>query len=122
MKNGKMKRYTELSDKYLNDAKVPLKDGDLAQASEKLWGAFATIVKAVAAKRNKNIKIHDGIAFYVTSISKESKDESLLNATLTANALHQNFYENSLTIEVIRKGSKTIQQFINRMETRFSLN
>ena len=62
MKNGKMKRYTELSDKYLNDAKVLLKDGDLAQASEKLWGAFATIVKAVAAKRNKNIKTHEAIS------------------------------------------------------------
>lgn len=122
MKNGKVKRYSELSNKYIKDAEALLKKGDLSQASEKLWGAFATIVKAIAAKRNKNIKTHDGISFYVASISKELKDESLLNASLSANALHQNFYENTLTSEHIKKGSKTIRLFINRMKSRFSLN
>ncbi|ODS30211.1 MAG: Archaeal PaREP1/PaREP8 family protein [Candidatus Scalindua rubra] len=113
MKNGKMRRYAELSDKYIDDAKILLKNSDLAQASERLWGAFASIVKvkAVASKRNKQIKTHDGISFYVSSISKELKDESLINASLTVNAMHQNFYENSLTIEHVRKRLKTIRQF-----------
>lgn len=121
MKNGKVKKYTQLSDKYLNDSKDLLKKGDLCQSSEKLWGAFATIVKAVAAKNKKNIKTHDGITFYLSSISRELKDESLVNAGLIANALHQNFYEDSLTVEYVRKGSKTIQQFITRIKNRFSL-
>lgn len=121
MRNGKAKKYTELSDKYINDSKILLKEGDLSQSSEKLWGAFATIVKAVAAKHKKNIKSHDGITFYLASISKELKDESLLNASLVANALHQNFYEDSLTKEHIRKGSKTINQFVNRIKNRYAL-
>lgn len=122
MKNGKIKRYTELSEKYINDAEILLKKGDLPQTSEKLWGAFATIVKAVAAKHNKDVKTHDGISHYLASISRELRDESLLTAGLTANALHQNFYENSLTVEFVRKGSKTIRLFVNRMKKRFSLN
>jgi uncharacterized protein (UPF0332 family) len=122
MRNGKIRKYTELSDKYLNDAEILLTKGDLSQTSEKLWGAFATIVKAVAAKHSKDIKTHDGVSHYLASISKELRDESLLTAGLTAHALHQNFYEDSLTVEFIRKGSKTIRLFVNRMKKRFSLN
>ena len=123
MKNGKIEKYTKLSNKYINDADILLKKGDLSQTSEKLWGAFAAIVKAVAAKhKKKEIKTHDGISFYLASISKELKDESLLTADLTANALHQYFYEDSLTVEFVRKGSKTIKQFITRMRNRFDLN
>lgn len=121
MENSKIKKYTQLSDKYLNDSKDLLKKGDLAQSSEKLWGAFATIVKAVAATQKKNIRTHDGITFYLSAISKELKDESLISAGLIANALHQNFYENSLTAEYVSKGSKTIQQFVTRLKNRFSL-
>jgi len=40
-----------LSDKYLNEGKELLKEGDLVQASEKLWGAAALTVEMVAAKR-----------------------------------------------------------------------
>lgn len=117
-----MKRYTELCNKYINDAEILIKQGDLSQASEKLWGAYATIVKATAAKHQKEIKTHDGISHYTASISRELKDESVLTAGLIANALHQNFYENTLTSEFVRKGSKTIRLFISRIKTRFSLN
>lgn len=116
MKNGKLKKYAALSEKYLHDTEILLKNGDLSQTSEKLWGAFATTVKAVAAKHGKEIKTHDGISHYLSSISRELNDESLLNAGLTANALHQNFYEDSLSIEYVKKGSKTIRLFINRMK------
>ncbi len=64
MRNGKIRKYTELSSKYLNDAKMLLKDGDLAQTSEKFWGAFVTIISAAAAKRDKQIKTHDGVLFF----------------------------------------------------------
>ncbi len=122
MKNGKVKKYTELSEKYINDAESLLKKGDFSQSSEKLWGAVATIVKAVAAKHNKEIKTHDGISFYLATLSKELKDENLLTVGFIANTLHQNFYENFLTIEFVRKGLKTIRLFVNRMRRQFSLN
>ncbi len=116
MKNGKSVKYAELSEKFLRDAEILLKNGDLSQGSEKLWGAFATTVKAVAARHGKEIKTHGGISHYLSTISRELKDESLLNAGLTANALHQNFYEDSLTIEYVKKGSKTIRLFVCRIK------
>ncbi len=58
----------------------------------------------------------------MTTISNELKEENLHKAGLGTNVLHQNFYENLLTIEIVREDSKTIQQFINRIKTQLSLN
>ena len=119
--NGKMNRYLTLSQKYLKDADKLLKDKDYPQASEKLWGALVTITKAVAAKRNKTIKTHEGVKFYLTNISRELKDESLNSIILIGEGLHQNFYENTDPPEAIRSGAKIIKQFVKRMQTRYDL-
>lgn len=119
--NGKINRYLELNKKYLQDADKLYKDKDYPQASEKLWEALVTIVKAVAAKRNKTIKTHDGIRFYITNIAKELKDQSLNEIVLIGEGLHQNFYENVVPPEVVQRGNKIIKQFVKRMQTNFDL-
>ena len=43
--------YLQLSQKTLQDAEALLARGDYHQASEKLWGAAAVMVKAVAEGR-----------------------------------------------------------------------
>lgn len=119
--DGKPKKYLFLNQKYLSDADVLLKAKDYAQASEKLWGATATIAKAIAALRGKQIKSHDGITFFLTSIANELKDKSILRIIVMANGLHQNFYEDSLTPEVIKECTRVIKQFSKRMCNIFKL-
>lgn len=119
--NGRINRYLTLSQKYLKDADRLLEDKDYPQASGKLWGAFVTIIKAVAAKRNKTIKSHEGIKFYLTNIARELKDESLNSLILVGEGLHQNFYENSDPPEAIKSGAKIIRRFVKRMQARFEL-
>lgn len=53
--NGKLKRYVTLQEKYLKEADEFFKQKNYSQVSEKLWGATATITKAIAASRNKTI-------------------------------------------------------------------
>ena len=60
---GKVKKYFNLSSKYLNDADECMRKGDYVQTSEKLWGATLTTIKAIAAQRKKTIKTHEGIIF-----------------------------------------------------------
>ena len=120
--NGNLKRYLQLNNKYIKDADECIKKGDYSQASEKIWGAFATILKAIAAQRRKTIKTHEGISFFLAQVSKELKDESINNIGLIADGLHQNFYENVKHPDAIKKGTKTIKQFITRMRNRFNLN
>lgn len=122
MKNGRIKKYTELSEKYLHDAEILLKKGDPSQASEKLWGATVTIVKAIAAQRKKTLKTHEGIKFFLAQIARELNDESGNNVSLVAEGLHQNFYENAEHPDSVKKGAKTIKQFVTRMRNRFNLN
>jgi hypothetical protein len=120
--NGKFKRYLELNNKYIKDADVCLKNGDYVQASEKLWGATATIVKAIAAQRRKTIKSHEGISFFMAQIARELKDDSINSISLIADGLHQNFYENTNHPDTVKKGAKIIKLFVKRMRNRFNLN
>jgi uncharacterized protein (UPF0332 family) len=120
--NGKLKRYVTLQEKYLKEADEFLEQKNYSQVSEKLWGATATITKAIAASRNKTIRSHDGVAFYLASISKELKDKSILDIVSIANSMHQNFYEDNLPPEVIQRASQKIKQFVNRMRNKFQLS
>ena len=113
--NGNVKKYLELNNKYITDADKCLKKEDYTQASEKLWGATVTIVKAIAAQRRKTIKTHEGISFFLAQIARELKDESISNVYFTSEALHQNFYENVAHPDFVKKGAKTIKQFVTRM-------
>ncbi len=120
-RNGQLKKYIALHQKYLNEADELLKKGDYAQASEKLWGATATIAKAIAAHRGKQIKSHDGITFFLTSVANELQDKSILRIIVMANGLHQNFYEDTLTPEAIKECARVIKQFSKRMCNTFKL-
>lgn len=51
MKNLKMKKYTNLSEKNLHDAEILIRKGNLSQASENLRGAMVTIVRALEIYR-----------------------------------------------------------------------
>ncbi|MFQ5712527.1 MAG: PaREP1 family protein [Candidatus Scalinduaceae bacterium] len=119
--NGQLKKYLKLHQKYLKDADMLLKKGDYAQASEKLWGCTATLAKAIATARKKQIKSHDGITFFLTTISNELKDKSILNVILMANGLNQNFYEDTLTPEAVKQGARVIKQFSKRLRGYFNL-
>jgi uncharacterized protein (UPF0332 family) len=119
--NGKLKKYIVLHEKYLKETDELFKQKNYSQVSEKLWGATATITKAIAASRKKMIRSHDGVGFYLASIAKELKDESILNIVSIANSMHQNFYEDNLPPEVIRKASKTIKLFASRMRRKYRI-
>lgn len=119
--NGRLKKYLALNQKYLSDADALLKTKDYVQASEKLWGATATLAKAIAALRGKQIKSHDGVTFFLTSIANELRDKSILRIVLMANGLHQNFYEDTLSPEAVKEGARLIKQFSKRMCNTFKL-
>lgn len=119
---GNVKRFLDLNNKYIKDADECLKKGDYTQASEKLWGATVTIVKAIAAQRRKTIKTHEGISFFLAQIARELNDESIASISLMAEGLHQNFYENVAHPDFVKKGAKIIKQFVTRMRNRFDLN
>lgn len=110
------KHYLDLNRKYLREAEGLLVKGDSVQASEKLWGASAEIVKAVAAQRGLELKTHADLWEFTTKLSSELGDPEILKLFATANYLHQNFYENVMTLEAVRASAEAVNQFIERVE------
>ena len=121
-RNGHLKKYLSLHQKYLSDADSLLKKGDCAQVSEKLWGATATLTKAIASLRKKQIKTHDGITFYLTTIADELKDKSILRTIVIANGLHQNFYEDNFSPATVKESARVIKQLSKRILNYFNLS
>jgi len=99
------KHYLNSSHKYLEDGETLLVKGDSTQASEKLWGASAEILKAVAAHRGLELKTHADLWSFTTKLS-----------FATANYLHQNFYENAMTPEAVKASADAVKQFIEKVE------
>ncbi|MHC1636147.1 MAG: PaREP1 family protein [Candidatus Methanospirareceae archaeon] len=110
-----VEHYRTLSRKYLEGAKEFLRKGDLVQASEKLWGASALAVKAVAAKRGLKMEKHGSLWQFVNTLAKESKDKDFVRFFNTANALHRNFYENEMPKESVEISAEDIEKFIAKL-------
>ncbi len=63
-----------LNNNYLEEAWTLLNKGDYVQASEKVWGAAASIVKAVAIRQNIEVKSHGELYKFVAKVKDELND------------------------------------------------
>lgn len=122
MASKKKSNYLQSSNKYLNDGESFLKQGDYAQASEKAWGSIVTLLKAVAETKRKRLTTHQGINYFFSEIANELKDKTIHDVCGKANSLHQNFYENNLHPDTVKKYLQDMKRFVIRIQTRYSLN
>ncbi|KPV62284.1 MAG: Archaeal PaREP1/PaREP8 family protein [Candidatus Bathyarchaeota archaeon BA1] len=111
-----VKHHLELNRKYLSEGESLLAKGDPVQASEKLWGAAAEMVKAVAADRGMELRTHADLWMFITKLRDELNDPEITRLFSIAGMLHQNFYEASMTLEAVRDSAESIKQFINKLE------
>jgi len=99
----RQEHYQMLNGKYLLDSERLLADGDYPQASEKLWGAAAEMVKAVAEARGWRHYSHLELREAVQRLARETGDDELRRLFAVMESLHANFYENWMdgaTVEV----------------------
>jgi len=116
MATDAVKHYLELNRKYLSEGEALLMKGDPTQAGEKFWGAAAEMVKAVAAKRELELRTHAELWAFVTKLRDEVKDPEITRLFGLAGMLHQNFYEASMPPEAVRDHAEAIKQFINKLD------
>jgi hypothetical protein len=107
--------YAGLAERYMREAERLLAAGDFAQASEKLWGAAALTVKAVAAARGLLLRSHGELFKFVRDLSCETGDPELRRLFSAAGVLHQNFYENWLYPDVVRDYAEDVRQLVQRL-------
>ena len=114
--SDKVEVYMKLSEKYLKDADELLAKKDYIQASEKMWGAAALMVKAVAASRGITILSHGELFSFVRKLGEEENKPELRRLFSVANTLHQNFYENWLNEEVVKEYAEDVKQFVAELK------
>ena len=109
-------KYRELHSKYMNDASRLLAEGDYPQASEKLWGAAAQMVKAVAETREWRHSSHRDLRGTISRLFRETNDAELPRLFAVAEALHANFYEDYIQPEELRVYAEDIRRLIEKLQ------
>ena len=89
-------QYKQASGHFLAQARQELADGDLAQASEKGWGATVQILKAVAEHRGWEHSRHRHHLVTVSRLRSETGDGDIRRLFAVASDLHENYYENTM--------------------------
>ena len=113
---GPAEEYSLNSREFFAKASVALVENDLLQASEKLWGAAAQMVKAVAETRGWGHGGHRELFQVVNRLTVETEDPELRTLFDIANSLHSNFYENWMPREWIEDRVARVKDFLDKLE------
>ena len=95
------RQYQQASERFLAQARQELADRDLAQASEKGWGATAQMLKAIAELRGWEHHRHRHYYRAASRIRAETGDGEIRRFFDSASALHENFYENDMAADEV---------------------
>ena len=108
-------RYQQASEHFLAQARQELSDGDLAQASEKGWGATAQILKAVAEQRGWEHHRHRHYHHAASRIRAETGDGDIRRLFDSASALHENFYENDMATDEVAERLDDVETLMDKL-------
>lgn len=107
--------YRRTSRELLSKGEAALEE-DLLQASGKLWGASAQMVKALAGRRGWDHSSHRSLFQVIDRLASETQDIELRDLFLEAGQLHTNFYEQWLPSEMVRRGWLRVRDLVDRLE------
>ncbi len=100
------------------------RDDDL-QAAEKSWGAFAQAVKAASALHGRELKAHFAVvrvAHALAEIIAETDPtaaDRVRHGLAAANTLHQHFYEQHLSRDLVCALAADVAAALDVIENRF---
>ena len=109
--------HQERSRHFLSLVDDELARGELEEASNKVWGAAAHAIKAVAERRGWPHHSHALLQQTMERlISEEGAPQHLFGQYMMASAYHQGFYAWPPPANGIRYGKEVIAEFIEALE------
>jgi uncharacterized protein (UPF0332 family) len=113
----KAREYMEASLNLVEQAEKELKNGDLRQASEKIWSACALAIKAHAlAKKGLKLETHRDLWLYKNEIAREL-GEWVKIVFRQADSMHKNFYEDLATREDVEDVLKEVKKLVTTIRS-----
>ncbi len=108
--------YQQASERFLAQARQELAAGDLAQASEKGWGAAAQILKAIAEQRGWEHNRHRHYLRIASRLRAETGDGDIRRLFGSASLLHENFYENEMMAEDVSDALDEVGALLDKLQ------
>ena len=109
-------KYASMSRDYLARAENYLRQGDLAQASEKSWGAAACGLKSIAEQRGWHHRSHSLLYDLSGQVADELDRQDLRDLFAVANTMHHNFYENWFQEDEVEYGIGRVKAYLAELE------
>lgn len=89
--------------------------GDKLQASEKLWGAAAHALMAIAMQNSRRLVSHNSFRDTAERLSDEHSDPSIEYGFAHAERFHRNFYHDDMTDYELNTLRPKVHDFVNRV-------
>ena len=90
-------------------------EGDRLQGSEKLWGASAHAIMAVARSRGWKLGRHIDLRENAEALALELNDPALLHRFKAAEKFHANFYHGFMDTAIIETLRPSVHRFVHRV-------
>lgn len=107
--------YAETARGFLADADREFAAGDVAQASEKLWGAASQAVIAVAKQRGWRYGSHRDLKIAVERLADENGDSRFASEFGVAEKFHANFYHQFMEDYELERDPVEVQRLVARV-------
>ena len=109
-------KYAAMSQRYIEQADEEFEKGDLGQASNKAWGAATLALKSIAERRGWNHNKH-GLLYDISGqVADELALPHLRARFRSANAMHQNYYEDWMAVDEVRDGIEDAKTYLRELE------
>lgn len=112
--------HSQTARKFLSVADDELAAGDILQGSEKLWGAAAHAIMAVAQQRDWPFGNHRVMINAARRVADEMDDDQLRAGLVAAQLFHANFYHGFIDFiehEDMEPNAELVRRFVSRMLT-----
>ena len=108
-------QYQQASEHFLVQARLELAGGDLAQASEKGWGAVTQMLKAIAERRGWEHNRHRHYHRTASRLRAETGDSDIRRLFAVASDLHENFYENDMAAALVAESLDDVEALLDKL-------
>lgn len=107
--------HTRATRQFLEQADAEFASGDNLQGSEKMWGAAAHVVMALAQQRGWQFGSHRALKVAADRLAEEYDDPTISDGFLVAQQFHANFYHDFMEEDDLRRGRESVHRFVSRM-------
>ncbi len=111
----------QISRRLIQQAPGELERGDRLQATEKIWGALAQMLKAHGQQRGwMNLGGHRTVGHIARQLAAEYNDLEIVDAYVASDNGHRNFYDNEMSPPEIADIITAVAGVLPRLESALS--